>query len=239
MTGGGYWGVYERIRIDRNERVCHCRPDTSSEPARTIYAYERETGNKDLHDVYENQINRLTRVQNENGSFCFAFADGTPAYYVIRTRFPNDNGKILINLLALYRETKDERLIKTAVRLADDWAENQTERGNYFSEKEKQYMNRSFLGPCFGLWMAAGMVDCWKITGNEKYLESARKNFKYLMGLIKDGRMQTSMEQTEDPDEFRRPVSSENAIALYAFAHAYKSCPDPEWKKEERCCNNG
>lgn len=192
-----------------------------------------------MHDVYENQINRLTRVQNENGSFCFAFADGTPAYYVIRTRFPNDNGKILINLLVLYRETNDERLIKTAVRLADYWAENQTERGNYFSEKEKQYMNRSFLGPCFGLWIAAGMVDCWEITGNEKYLESARKNFKYLMGLIKDGRMQTSMEQTEDPDEFRRPVSSENAIALYAFAHAYKSCPDPEWKKEERCCNNG
>ena len=63
----GYWVVYERIRIDRNERVCHCRPDTSSELARTIYAYERETGNKDLHDVYENQINRLTRVQNENG----------------------------------------------------------------------------------------------------------------------------------------------------------------------------
>ena len=63
----GYWRVYERIRIDRNERVCHCRPDTSSELARTIYAYERETGNKDLHDVYENQINWLTRVQNENG----------------------------------------------------------------------------------------------------------------------------------------------------------------------------
>ena len=85
-------GVYERIRIDRNERVCHCRPDTSSELARTLYAYEKATGRIDRRDIYKNQINWLSRIQNENGSFSFAFADGTPAYYTIPTRFPNDNG---------------------------------------------------------------------------------------------------------------------------------------------------
>ena len=226
----GYWGVYERIRIDRNERVCHCRPDTSSELAKTLFLYEKESGKTDRKDIYENQIEWLRRVQNENGSFCFAFADGTPAYYVIRTRFPNDNGKILLNLLALYRETGDKRTLDMAVRLADYWADNQTERGNYFSETEKQFMCKSFLGPCFGLWMAAGMVDCWKITGNERYLSSAKKNFAYMQRLIVNGRMQTSMEQTQDPDEFWRPVSSENAMALYAFAHAWRSYPDPAWK---------
>ncbi len=92
-------------------------------------------------------------------------------------------------------------------------------------------MCKSLLGPCFGLWMAAGMVDCWKATGEEKYLESAKKNFGYMKSLIADGRMQTSMEQTEDPDEFWRPVSSENVIALYAFAHAWKVYPEPAWKE--------
>ena len=227
----GYWGVYERIRIDRNERVCHCRPDTSSELARLLWMYEQVTGRSDRRDIYENQIAWLQRIQNENGSFCFAFADGTPAYYTIPTRFPNDNGKVLLNLLALYRCSGDKRLLDMAVKLADYWTENQTDRGNYFSEKEKQFMGKSFLGPCFGLWMAAGMTDCWKVTRKEKYLASAKKNFEYMRSLIAGGLMRTSMEQTEDPDEFWRPASSENVIALYAFAHAYKAYPDPAWKK--------
>ena len=88
----GYWGVYERIRIDRNERVCHCRPDTSSELAKTLFLYEKESGKTDRKDIYENQIEWLRRVQNENGSFCFAFADGTPG--IVQSQANKNRGKM-------------------------------------------------------------------------------------------------------------------------------------------------
>ena len=107
----GYWGVYERIRIDQNERVCHCRPDCSSELARVLQSYRETAGDERYNDVYENQIHWLQRVQNGEdktnaGSFPFAMADGTRKYYEISITFPNDNGKVILNLCCAWRSRR-------------------------------------------------------------------------------------------------------------------------------------
>lgn len=221
----GYWGVYERIRIDQNERVCHCRPDCSSELARVLQSYRETAGDERYNDVYENQIHWLQRVQNGEdktnaGSFPFAMADGTRKYYEISITFPNDNGKVILNLLLLYEKTGNKDLLRMAVAAADYWAGIQREDGSFYDENNKQFMHSEHRGACFVLWMMAAMYRCYRAAGEEKYLACGRKAFGLVRGWIRGGRMLTTMET--DSDEFWRPVSSENAIALYCFASAYE-----------------
>ena len=58
----GSVGVYERIRIDVNRRVCWTRPDCNTEIARVIL----KRGREDNQDIYENIINWVLSVQDND-----------------------------------------------------------------------------------------------------------------------------------------------------------------------------
>ncbi len=225
----GSWGIYERIRIDQNERVCLSRPDTASEYLVAVDGYKKLTGKNIYDDVYENVFNWLSFAQNNrediNGSFCFAFIDGNKTYSCDQSLYQNDNGKILINLLGLYEANGDKKYYDMAKSLADFWVSIQREDGCFHSDDIK-ILQIFPKAPCFVLWMMAAMYHAYEVFKEEKYLIAGQKAFSYIKTCIVDGRLLTSFEI--EGTENWRPVSSENVIAIYAFAHAYRYFKDEE-----------
>lgn len=223
------WGIYERIRIDENERVCLSRPDTASEGLKAIYYYKEITKDTQFDDVYENLIKWLEFAINTDeviaGSFSFAFVDGNKHYKCDHFLYQNDNGKIIINLLDLYEKTGDVRLKKLAQKTADFWLSIQREDGTYHKDGV-ELLQRFPKAPCFVLWMMAAMYKCYSVFKEEKYLQSGRKAFRYIKSIVKNGRLLTAFE-TEKTENWR-PVSSENVIAIYCLAQAYQYDKDEE-----------
>jgi uncharacterized protein YyaL (SSP411 family) len=223
------WGIYERIRIDENERVCLSRPDTASEALKAIYYYKEATKSNRYDDVYENLVKWLEFAIHKDckiaGSFSFAFVDGNKRYKCDHSLYQNDNGKIIINLLDLYEKTGDDRLKDLVKRTAEFWLSIQREDGTY--HKEGIELLQIFpKAPCFVLWMMAAMYKCYQVFKDEKYLQSGRKAFGYIKSIVKGDRLLTAFE-TEGTENWR-PVSSENAIAIYCLAQAYQCDKNPE-----------
>lgn len=226
----GTWGIYERIRIDENLRVCWTRPDCAAETARAMLLYERVTGSTAYADIAANLTDWLLLVQDTNpssawyGSFPFYLLDGYAENGGIgQTRYQNDNGKILLCLNELYAVTGDERVLSASVRLADYWVGIQTADGVFFRADGKT--NARYKSPCFILWLMAGMAACYAYTGEQKYLNSAKNAMTYVLGLqTQSGRFRTSYEIHQA--ENWRPVSSENAIAVYCLSVCRRLVPD-------------
>ena len=225
----GYWGIYERVRTDLNQRVGLCRPDTATECMRAIYAYNKTYGAEKMKDVYDNLVHWLEYAQNresedKNTTFPFYLTDGWRDFpRGAGLLYQNDNGKILINLSVLYKETGDERLMKMAKKSADWWVSIQKEKGYYYDPICINTEGRADT-PCMHLWMMTGMFALAWASGEEKYKESGYKAFECAKKYIKNGRILTSYELNEA--EAWRPVSSENYIALLCFSLCYKYTND-------------
>ncbi len=217
----GTGGVYERIRINIGQRVCWTRPDCTAEMARAILLHARLNGDESRQDIYENFINWLLSVQNRDplsiwyGSFPFYLLDGTVEGGTGYARWQNDNGKVLICLLDLYDQTGDQRLLESARILAGYWMSMQLPDGTFF-RRDNGVTQSLHKGPCFVLWLMAGLAQLGALTGEEIYRDSARKALTYILSIQNaDGRLQTSYELHRSEDW--RPVSSENSIALFCM----------------------
>jgi len=232
----GSAGVYERIRIDINQRVCWTRPDCTIEVARAMKLHKLLNNTDHYEDIYENFKNWVLSVQDNDelsawyGSFPFYMYDG---HYVDKgsgvARYQNDNGKILICLLDLYEMTGEEELLQRACKLADYWVNIQLPEG-YFYRKDNFITQALYKGPCFVLWLAAGIMQCYYHTKNKKYLDSARKALAYLLDLqLENGRFKTTYEIHKSEDW--RPASSESAIALFCLSRIQKYDPSERVKR--------
>ncbi|MCW1300675.1 MAG: hypothetical protein OH335_04755 [Candidatus Parvarchaeota archaeon] len=231
---GGLNGVYERIRIDKHIRTNWVRPDCNAEIARDIALYKIITGDEHYTQIYRNIVNWLMRVQDNDplsawyGTFPFYLVDGyiLPEYVFgsmgAHSIFPNDNGKILVCLIDLYRYTKEPIFLDSAVKLANYWISIQREDGT-FSRRDGRTVN--FKGPCFILWLYTGLIMLYKETNEEKYKIAFDNAYTYIKKiLLKDNRIRTSFEISKTEDW--RPVSSELSIALYALSRAYDELKD-------------
>ncbi|TLS51568.1 hypothetical protein FE782_13765 [Paenibacillus antri] len=229
----GYNGVYERIRIDENIRVNWVRPDCNTEIARALTLYKDVAGEDRYEALNQNIKNWLMRAQDNDelsawrGSFPFYLIDGydtqsRSGYYV----YQNDNGRILLGLLHMHERAPDERLLRSAAKLADYWVSIQRPEGYFYRNDGKT--QPYYLGPDFVGWMAAALLKLAKVTGNETYRASALKAYDYYLSLqLEDGRMRTSYELMKTEDW--RPVSSETSKAVYAFSIAYQETGDPKF----------
>lgn len=218
-------GIYERIRIDINELVTFSRPDCNCETARAILLHRIKNGCRDYDDIYENIINWVLSVQDNDeisawyGSFPFFLVNGTEKSELGNVRYQNDNGKVLTALLDMYELTSDKRLLEAAVKLADFWCSVQREAG-YFRRNDGVCWT-VYDTPCFIAWLMAGLYQCYHHTRNEKYLKCADKAFDHMTELqLENGRFKTSYEM-QKAEEWR-PASSETAIAVYCLSKAYK-----------------
>ena len=224
----GRWGVYERIRTDRRERVCLVRPDTASECIKALWYYQAVTGTTKYEDVRANVTEWLLGVQNTEAAdgdtaFPFALIDGNRFWPMQRQLYQNDNGKILINLTDMYRKTGDKRLLAAAEASAAWWMRVQRADGSYY-DAHTATPEKDSRAPCFLLWMMAGMYALFTATGREAYRDSARKAFSAVSGLLSGGRIRTAYETTGA--EWWRPLSSEVFIALLCFALSDAAEPD-------------
>lgn len=225
----GYWGIYERVRTDLNQRVALCRPDTATECMRAIYSYNRIYNADRMKDVYENLIRWLEYAQDrmdtdKDTAFPFYLTDGWRDFpRGPHLLYQNDNGKIIINLSTLYKETGDERLLIMAKKSADWWLSIQKEKGYYYDPLCINTEGRADT-PCMHLWMMTAMFALFWATGEEKYKASGYKAFECAKKYIQNGRILTSYELNKA--EAWRPVSSENYIALLCFALCYKYTGD-------------
>lgn len=228
------WGIYERIRVDENQRVCWTRPDCNAE---FLYVLDlHKAVNEQDNEVYfSNILSWLLSKQNgketeeKEGSFNFYFLDGSIVEEMGKSLYQNDNGKVLYCLLSLTESSSNPKILACCKRLADYWVRNQNEKGYYFNENAK---NMHFLakGPCFVGWMLMGMYKLYSITQEEKYLESGRKALQYLFNeIILEDRIRTSYELEKFEDW--RPYSSEISILLYALTVASKYEADETLKK--------
>ena len=230
----GYWGIYERIRTDLNQRVALCRPDTATECMRAIYAYNQKYQTNRMQDVYENLVRWLEYAQDRadkegDTAFPFYLTDGWRDFpRGAHLLYQNDNGKIIINLCALYKETGDTRLLVMAKKSAEWWLSVQKEKGYYYDPLCINSEGRADT-PCMHLWMMTAMFSLYFVTGEERYRKSGYKAFDCAKKYIKNGRILTSYELNKA--EAWRPVSSENYIALLCFALCYQYTGDDAFKK--------
>jgi len=229
----GYNGIYERIRIDENVRVNWVRPDCNTEIARVLTLYKQVAGDDRYDALNDNIKNWLLRAQDDDelsawyGSFPFYLVDGyekqsRSGYYI----YQNDNGRILLGLLHMHELAPDERLLRSAIKLANYWVSIQRPDGTFYRNDGKTQPYQ--LGPDFVGWMASGLLKLSAVAGNETYRAAALKAFDYYLTLqLEDGRMLTSYELMKTEDW--RPVSSETSKAVYAFAVAYQETGDPKF----------
>lgn len=213
----GSAGIWERIRIDRDEVVRWVRPDCTAE-ARELFAAAADVLDRpELGAVADGLGDWLLGVQNDEGSFPFyRLHDSAPASQqhgangdTSGTLYPNDNGKVL-ELLALWQDGR-----QAADRLADFLASCQNDDGWF------PMYGFDRLGPCFVAWPVAGLARHAAVSGSGRSAEAARRAVAYLSSLqLSDGRLRTTYELQQG--ENWRPVSSEAAEALRAFSLAHR-----------------
>lgn len=222
----GYYGIYERIRIDEHIRTNWSRPDCNCEYLRALYTY-KEIVSCDCNDnLMKNILNWIIRTQDNNplsvwkGSFPFYLIDGCiRENKVDSTIYQNDNGKIMVVMCQLYNEYKDKRFLEIAEGVAEYWAKTQRSDGT-FGILDGKNMEPCAKGPCFLHWLVSGYYLLYQITKNEKYLNCAEKGMEYVISTIhQSGRSLTTYEILKMEDW--RPVSSETSMALYTFCTAY------------------
>lgn len=225
---GGYYGIYERIRIDEHIRTNWSRPDCAAEYLRALHTYDELIGKKEYHRIEQNLLAWLERVQESGessiwkGSMPFYLIDGyIREGGVDASIYQNDNGKVMLAMCQLYQKTGDERMLKIAVDIAQYWLKTQQPDGTY-GVIDGRNMQECRKGPCFVQWLAIGFYTLYSITKEPRYLDSAEKGMSYLISLIQpNGRSLTSYEVIRMEDW--RPVSSETAIMLYVMGVAYKA----------------
>jgi hypothetical protein len=228
----GYYGIYERIRIDKHIRTNWSRPDCNAEYLRVLHACDELSGERSYCTIEENILGWLERTQDKEkrsvwkGSMPFYLIDG----YIREGKtdaviYQNDNGKVMIALCQCYGITGDERMIKIAESIAEYWMKTQQPDGTFgiIDGKNTQECRK---GPCFVQWLVSGLYLLYGITSNKHYLQSAEKGMAYLITLIHpSGRSYTSYEIIKMEDW--RPVSSETAIMLYAMNAACQVTKKP------------
>lgn len=228
---GGAWGVYERIRISKNERVSLCRPDTASEYLLAVHLYRKATGSDAYAREFDNVFGWLERSrigyeQGEPGGYPFALLDGKKQYNCADpTLYQNDNGKIISNLIEIYRDTRDERLLSVALASGEFWLSIQKEDGSFMGGKN---VNGDAHSPFSTLWMMRAMYDCYDVTHDDRYLNAANRAFTLALSYFDGGRIKTAYEL--ERCENWRPVSSENYIALLAFCSSFLTNGDEKLK---------
>ena len=233
----GYYGIYERIRIDQHIRTNWSRPDCNSEYLRVLVNQRERTGKSDGLDLEEKILRWLERTQkvDENsvweGSFPFFVIDGYIRDEELgNTVYQNDNGKILVSMCRIYEETGEKRCLKIAEKLANFWLKRQLEDGTFGIIDGRTTM-QCRKGPCFVQWLAIGYYLLYTITEKATYLQAAEKGMEYLMELIlPDGRVKTSYEMIQMEDW--RPVSSETAIMLYTLSIALQITKKKVYREE-------
>jgi len=222
----GYYGIYERVRIDEHIRTNWSRPDCSAEYLRVLHACDKLTGENRHSVIKENLLGFLERSQDRNplsvwkGSLPFYLIDGhIRENKVDATLYQNDNGKVMAAMCQIYEMSGDERMLEIAKGLAEYWMKTQQDDGTYGIIDGKN-VQECAKGPCFVQWLASGLFRLYKITKDIRYLESAEKGMSYLLPLIQqDGRCKTTYEIIRMEDW--RPVSSETAIMLHTLCTAY------------------
>lgn len=228
------WGIYERIRIDENQRICCVRPDCNAEFLNVLDLHERLNGS-DKNPHFENIFRWLKKVQNTEetvgkGSYNFYFLDGAYKDEAAQLIYQNDNGKVLYNLGELYERTQREEIVPIMRALADFWIECQTEEG-YFYDSKFVRMHCWAKGPCFVVWMMVGLYKAWKIVKDNRYYVSANKALEYCLDvLILEDRIHTSYELEKFEDW--RPYSSEVSILLLGLSEAYENESDASLKEK-------
>lgn len=224
----GYYGIYERVRIDGHIRTNWCRPDCNAEYLRVLCAYRKMTGDDTCSFLEERIFSWLLRTQDKEelsvwkGSFPFYVTDG-----YIRDRetgeslYQNDNGKVIVSLCRIYEETKEGRFLDMAGAAADYWMKVQQPDGT-FGVNDGKNMEACRKGPCFVQWLVSGLFLLYKLTGKLTYRGAAQKGLNYLLPLIlPSGRCRTSYEIIGMEDW--RPASSETALMLYTLCIAYEA----------------
>lgn len=223
----GYYGIYERIRIDKHIRTNWSRPDCNAEYLRVLANHQELTGECKYTSLEEKLLSWLERIQQEEeetiwrGSFPFYVIDGyIREEKVGNTIYQNDNGKILISMCCLYKQRGDKRYLTIAEKLAAYWMNIQQEDGTY-GVRDGRTVVECRKGPCFVQWLTIGYYYMYEILQKEMYLKAAEKGMEYLMGMIlPDGRVRTSYEIIKFEDW--RPVSSETGIMLYVLSVAWR-----------------
>lgn len=217
-----YWGIYERLRIDLNQRVPYCRPDCNAEFARVLMWEKLINQSTDNDRLTDNVIRWLLLSQSKDGSFPFYLIEGFVDVKEGRTIYQNDNGKVLIALSDIYQKTGRDDVLDSANRLADFWVGIQVEDGS-FKNMSLPHLRKA-NGPIFVLWLIAGLYRLYGAAGSLRYKQCADRALKYVMDthMISD-RIKTSYEHEKVEDW--RPLSSEIAIALFCFAEVYKLNP--------------
>lgn len=227
----GYYGIYERVRIDEHIRTNWCRPDCNAEYLRVLHTYREVTGDDTGSFPAEKIYRWLARTQDKEklsvwrGSFPFYLTDG-----YIRDRetgeslYQNDNGKVIISLCRIYEITKETRYLEMAEAAAEYWMKVQQPDGT-FGILDGKNMEACRKGPCFVQWMVSALFLLYKLTGKLLYRGAAQKGLHYLVPLIlPSGRCRTSYELIRMEDW--RPASSETAIMLYTLCVAYEAGED-------------
>ncbi|GAA3116870.1 hypothetical protein GCM10010530_44100 [Kribbella aluminosa] len=211
----GSAGIWERLRIDQDDAVVRrVRPDCTAETAALLDAAGAVQERPDYGKLAGSMRGWLQCVQRPDGGFPFyeltpapngTADDGATADLM----WPNDNGKVL-ELLCLGDYPRE-----STTRLASYLIDNQREDG-WFSLDAVDYR-----GPCFVSWPVVGLARYYASSGDERAAAAVTKAIGYLRSLqCADGRLKTTYEISGT--ENWRPVSSETAEALRAFALAHR-----------------
>ena len=235
----GYYGIYERIRIDEHIRTNWSRPDCNAEYLRLLCTYQKLTGSNQYNNLIVNIFNWMRRTQDTEelsvwkGSFPFYVIDG----YIREPKvgesiYQNDNGKILVCLCQLYKLTQNKEYLQMAEAVAGYWIKTQQQDGT-FGVKDGKNTYECRKGPCFIQWLAIGLFMLSEIIDKPEYLYAATKGMEYLISnIMEDGRSRTTYEIIKMEDW--RPLSSETGNTLYALSVGYKVTRNPLYLKKQK-----
>ncbi len=161
-------GVSARYRLDRGWAPSY--PETSGYIIPTFFNYARKVDAVIYHERALRIADWLLSLQLENGAFPGHDVGTAPQPIVFNT------GQVMLGLLSAFRETGHHKYLRAALRAGDWLVKIQEPNGSWLKHT---YLNRVHT---YHTRVAWPLLELWEATGNEQYLDAARKHLDWALG---------------------------------------------------------
>ncbi len=161
-------GVSARYRLDHGWAPSY--PETSGYIIPTFFSYAHSVSAAESRERALRIADWLLSLQFDTGAFPGHDVGKAPQPIVFNT------GQIMLGLLSAFRETGHRKYLRAAIRAGDWLVQIQEPNGSWL---QHTYLNRVHT---YHTRVAWPLLELWEATGNEQYLNTARKHLDWALG---------------------------------------------------------
>jgi hypothetical protein len=202
-------------------------PETSGYIVPTLLELARRTGRDELCQRARRVLDWLVSIQFSDGAFQGGPVDAKPRLPAVF-----DTGQILMGLAAGVTEFATEGYARAMRRAADWLMRAQAKDGSWPQEIAPFAMPGAKTYETHVAW---GLIEAFRASGDQRYLDSALANVKWAIGLQRDNGWFERCCLTDHD----RPLTHTLGYALRGVVEAYRVTRDQVYRTSAQKCADG